>query len=254
MFMKFWLFILSTILISACTRSDRQTVDKLNEQSYAYHYKNIDSTEYYARQAYNLSTHYDKGRAEALNNLAFIDIVKMQYEKAEQCLNEISQITDNQIELFVSYVQQMRLCQRRSKNREFYEYRENAMEALKRINEEREQLDDRQLKRLRYAESEMAIVTSTYYYYVGLERQAIDALQNIDVNDLRLDTAQWLNYLYYVGSGGIITTGTQQDINQEEFDLLLRSSRRLSLFRCKCIRGPFRTSHGSGLSSATAVR
>ena len=222
MLMKFWLFILSTILISACTRSDRQTVDKLNAISYAYHYRNIDSTEYYAKQAYDLSAHYDKGHAEALNNLAFTDIVKMQYNEAEQRLNEIPQITDNQTELLISYVQQMRLCQRRSRNREFYEYRENAMEALRRIDEERAQLNECQLQRLRYAESEMAIVTSTYYYYVGLERQAIDALQNIDANDLRNDTAQWLNYLYYVGSGGIITTGTQQDINQEEFDLLLR--------------------------------
>ena len=201
--MKFWLFILSTILISACTHSDTQTVDKLNARSYASHYRDIDTTEYYAKQAYDLSENYDN-------------------EEAEQRLNEIPQITDNQIEQLVGYVQQMRLCQRRSKNREFYEYRENAMEALKRINEERSQLSETELQRLRYAESEMAIVTSTYYYYVGLERQSIDALQSIDVNDLRLDTAQWLNYLYYVGSGGIITTGTQQDINQEEFDHLLR--------------------------------
>ena len=222
MLMKFWLFILSTILISACTRPDTQTVNKLNARSYASHYRDVDTTEYYAKQAYALSENYDKGRAEALNNLAFTDIVKMQYDKADQRLNEIPQITDNQIERLVSYVQKMRLCQRRSKNREFYEYRENAMEALNRINEERGQLSEAELQRLRYAESEMAIVTSTYYYYVGLERQSIDALQNIDVNDLRLDTAQWLNYLYYVGSGGIITTGTQQDINQEEFDHLLR--------------------------------
>lgn len=220
--MKFWLFILSTILISACTRPDRQTVDKLNDISYASHYRNVDTTEYYAKQAYDLSVNYDKGRAEALNNLAFTDIVKMQYEKAEQRLNEIPQITDNQVELLICYVQQMRLCQRRSSNREFYEYRENAMEALKRIDEERDQLNERQRQRLRYAESEMAIVTSTYYYYVGLERQSIDALQAIDANDLRRDTAQWLNYLYYVGSGGIITTGTQQEINQEEFEYLLR--------------------------------
>ena len=220
--MKFWLFILLTILISACSRPDRQTVDKLNDLSYASHYRNVDTTEYYAKQAYDLSVNYDKGRAEALNNLAFTDIVKMQYDKAEQRLNEIPQITDNQIELLICYVQQMRLCQRRSSNREFYEYRENAMEALKRIDEERDQLSERQLQRLRYAESEMAIVTSTYYYYVGLEHKSIDEIQAIDANDLRRDTAQWLNYLYYVGSGGIITTGTQQEINQEEFDLLLR--------------------------------
>ena len=118
--MKFWLIILSTILISACSRPDKQTVDELNALSYANHYRNVDTTEYYAKQAYDLSLDYDKGRAEALNNLAFTDIVKMQYDKAEQRLNEIPQITDNQIELLICYVQQMRLCQRRSSNREFY--------------------------------------------------------------------------------------------------------------------------------------
>ena len=220
--MKFWLFILSTILISACSHSDRPAVDKLNSLSYAYHYRNIDSTEYYAQRAYDLSEHYDKGRAEALNNLAFVDIVKMQYKQAEDYLNDIPQTTDNQIELFVCYIQQMRLCQRRSSNREFHEYRERADRVLNRINEERELLSDEDRRRMIYAETEYAIVNSTYYYYVGLERQSIDALETIDPNEVQRDTAQYLNYLYNIGAGGILTEGTQEEINQQEFDHLLR--------------------------------
>ena len=38
------------LLFSACSSPDRQAVDKLNSLSYAYHYRNLDSTEYYARQ------------------------------------------------------------------------------------------------------------------------------------------------------------------------------------------------------------
>jgi hypothetical protein len=68
--MRIWLFILSTILLSACSHPDRQVVDKLNGQSYAYHYRNIDSTEALAHRAYELAGSYDAGRAEALNNLA----------------------------------------------------------------------------------------------------------------------------------------------------------------------------------------
>ena len=220
--MRLWLFIISTILISACSSPDRQTVDKLNHKSYACHYRNVDSTEYYAKKAYDLSDRYDKGRAEALNNLAFVNIVRMRYIDAEKCLNEISEITDNQIQLFTSYVLQMRLCQRRSNNREFHEYRELADRALRRINEERSTLTERDASNLLYAETEYAIVNSTYYYYVGLERQSIDALYAIDENEIQRDTAQYLNYLYNIGAGGIITEGTQQDINQREFDLLMR--------------------------------
>ena len=124
--MRIWLFILSTILLSACSRSDRQAVDKLNGKSYAYHYRDIDSTESFALKAYELAADYDAGRAEALNNMAFVNIVRMRYDDAEKQLNQAVETTDNQIQQLISYVQQMRLCQRRSRNREFHEYREMA--------------------------------------------------------------------------------------------------------------------------------
>ncbi len=220
--MKFWLFVISTILISACSRPDRSTVDKLNSLSYAYHYRNIDSAQANAVRAYKLSDGYSEGRAEACNNQAFVCIVRMQYDEAEKLLDEVLETSDNQVERMVAYVQHMRLCQRRSRNREFHEYRQLADGALSRINEERHQLSPRQLRRLHYAESEYAIVNSTYYYYVGLEKKSIEALHAINPNEVQRDTAQLLNWLYNIGAGGIITQGTQQEINQQEFDHLMR--------------------------------
>ena len=207
--MKYWLFIVSTILFSACTRPDRQTVDKLNLQSYAYHYRNIDSTLHLAQRAYQMAEDYDAGKAEALNNLAFVHIVKMEYDEAERLLQEVTEVTDNQLQCFIAYVQQMR-------------YRELADLAMRRINEEREQLSPAETRLLLYAETEYAIVNSTYYYYVGLERQSIDALLSINPAEIQKDTAQFLNYLYNIGAGGILTEGTQQTINQQEFDHLMR--------------------------------
>ena len=210
-----WLLaVLGLFLLSACSSPDRQAMDRLNALSYAYHYRNIDSVEYYASAA--------KGTAEGLNNLAFVKMVRMDYQQAEQILNEIPQLTDNQIELLVCYVQQMRLCQRRSRNKDFHNFRERSVTCMKRIDEERNQLDARQQQRLRYAETEFGIVNSTYYYYVGLERQSIDALMAIDPNEVRRDTAQFLNYLYNMGAGGIITEGSQEDIFLEEMECLTR--------------------------------
>ena len=197
-------------------------MDKLNFQSYTYHYRNIDSAQAFAVRAYELSDGYSEGRAEACNNQAFVCIVRMQYDEAEKLLDEVLETSDNQVERMVAYVQHMRLCQRRSRNREFHEYRQQADEALSRINEERHLLSPRQQRRLRYAESEYAIVNSTYYYYVGLEKQSIEALHAINPNEVQRDTAQLLNWLYNIGAGGIITQGTQQEINQQEFDHLMR--------------------------------
>ena len=181
-----WLLaVLGLFLLSACSSPDRQAVDKLNTISYAYHYRNLDSVQYYAAAA--------EGSAEALNNLAFAAIARMEYHRADTLLGAIPALTDNQLELLVCYVQQMRLCQRRSRNKEFHDFREHALNSMLRSDEERNQLTPRQQQRLRYAESEFAIVNSTYYYYVGLERQSIEALQAIDPNEVRRDTAQYLN-------------------------------------------------------------
>jgi signal transduction histidine kinase len=218
-----WLLaVLGLFLFSACQPSDKAAVDKLNTLSYAYHYRNIDSTALYARQALGLSSDYGSGRAEALANLAFISLVSMNYAEADSLLDEAIALTDNQVELLVCYVQQMRLCQRRSENRQFYEWREQAVSALKRINEERSQLSEHQRKRLAYAESEMAIVTSTYYYYVGLERQSVEALRQLNADEVRHDTAQYINYLYNIGAGGVLTEGTPEQIHQEEINYLNR--------------------------------
>ncbi len=223
--------LLTIIVFSACSSPDRQAVDKLNSLSYAYHYRNLDSTVYYAREAFSQASSYQDGQAEALNNLAFASIARMHYEEARQKLDTITKITDNEVELLIAYIQQMRLCQRRSHNREFYDYREKALRSLRRINEERSNLSEHLLARLHYAETELAIVTSTYYYYVGLEQQSVDALKEISwvanrfsmsEEMMNYDVGQLLNYLYNVGAGGIITTGTQEEINQQEFDHLLR--------------------------------
>ena len=146
----------------------------------------------------------------------------MEYDEAERLLNEVVETTNHQVQQLIAYVQQMRLCQRRSRNREFHDYRELADKTIRRINEERASLSEHDQRCLLYAETEYAIVNSTYYYYVGLEQQSIDALNAINPNEVQRDTAQFLNYLYNIGAGGIITQGSQQEINQQEFDRLMR--------------------------------
>jgi len=221
-FSHFLIPFFSAFLFFGCSPADRPQADGLNSISYACHYRSVDSVSYYAQQAFSVAAHYDDGQAEALNNSAFSNIVKMRYDEAGEQLDQIPALTDNQLELLVCYVQQMRLCQRRSRNKDFYDFRERALNALSRINEERVQLTDRQQRRLLYAESELAIVSSTYYYYVGLEQQSIEALSAINPDEVKRDTAQFLNYLYNVGAGGILTHGTAIDIYQQEMDHLLR--------------------------------
>lgn len=212
------------LLFSACSSdNDNSEADRLNTMSYAFHYRDIDSASFFAKKALALSADYPAGKAEAYNNLAFSFIVRMDYKEAYRLLDSVVLSTDNQLELFVADVQYMRLCQRESKNKKFYDYRERALSRLKRIEEEENSLSSRMQKRLLYAKSEFFIICSTYYYYVGLLKQSKDAIRQIDLSgEMLIDTAQYLNCLYQYGSGGMITGRSKYDIAQKEFDYLFK--------------------------------
>ena len=220
-----WLIaVLGLFLFSACSHYENDgKVDKLNSLSYAYHYVSLDSVEALAGRALALAADYPSGKAEAYNNLAFVDIAKMEYEEAYLLLDSVGLVTDNQVELLVADVQLMRLCQRESKNKDFYDYRERAIRRMKRISEEEHSMPERLKSRYLYAKTEFAIVSSTYYYYVGLTHQATEAVAAIDgLNDIQKDTAQYLNYLYQIGSGGIIKGKPRNVTFQEEFEYLVK--------------------------------
>lgn len=206
----------------ACSGTDNEAADKLNEASYAAHYRSLQQTEDYARRAYSLSSKYSSGRAEALNNLAFANIAKMNYRLAEQQLDSVTKTTDNQIELLIAEIQRMRLCQRQARNKDFYDFKTHAMQLTRRIEEEKGKLTPHMAKRWAYAKSEYSIVASTYFYYVGLRNQSREALKNIDKNEIiQQDTAQYLNWLYQIGSGGMLRDTSRTDILQKEYDTLL---------------------------------
>ena len=211
-------------VLYSCSGKKQERIDQLNGQSYAWHYRNLDSAEVYARWAVKEADNKGDGAAEAYNNLAFVDIARMKYRNAWRLLKQVPELTDNQIEILISDVQLMRLCQRESFNKEFYDYHERALRCIQRFQKESYRLSDHQQRRLLYAQSEFQIVTSTYYYYVGLNHQAAQAIQDMSSwNQLIQDTAQYINYCYNVGAGGIILGGTKQDIAQSEFEYLIQA-------------------------------
>ena len=214
--------------MSACGPSDKQRdeADRLNDASYVSHYTNLDSTRIYAERALAAAgsgtRSYGSGQAEALNNLAFVSIAQMDYQRAYCLLDSVHTLTDNYVELLVADIQLMRLCQRESRNKQFYTYKGRAERALQRIAEDGRELPARLRRRMVYARSEYALVTSTYYYYVGMADKAKEAVAAIDVDEIELtDAAQYCAYLYYIGSGGIIDAGTAEATQQEEWEQLV---------------------------------
>lgn len=200
-------------------------IDHYNDVSYQNHYRSLETTKRYAQRALILAENigYDDGKAEALNNLAFVSIAKMDYDKAYDLLNQVASTTDNTIELLVAKVQLMRLCQRQSENKNFYHHNQRALLYMRRIEEDKQLLDERQKARMVYARTEYDIVLSSYLYYVGQYEKSAECLNAIDPNgEIVKDTAQMLSYLYNVGAGGILKASSKAQLEQDEFDYLIR--------------------------------
>lgn len=208
-------------LCSACSRPVSAVAEKLNSKAYAFHYRNLDSVVYYSEQALKASDGDDQSYSEAQNNLAFASIARMHYSDAARRLEDVLAVTDNQVELLVADVQMMRLCQRESRNKEFYDYHEQALQRIIRIRESYDELTPHQAARMAYANSEFLFVSSAYYYYLGQKDKFVKALSRINADELLHDTAQYLNYLYNVGAGDYLRGPDRLGVAEREMDCLL---------------------------------
>lgn len=217
-----WLVCL-VMLIASCSASNDGKVVALNEKSYEAHYKSLDSTKVYAGKALSLASFESKEWAHAMNDMAFYYIAKMQYAEAERILDEVVENADDEIELMISRVQLMRLCQRKSQNKNFYHERHYALQHMEQIEKEYASLSAADRKRFVYARSEYWIVLSTYLYYIGQPRGASEAVLSIEEDALLMsDMPQLLTFYYNVGSGGILLGRQHDKILRTEFNYLIR--------------------------------
>ena len=216
-----------TCISFSCGKGTRHAlyheIDSLNKRAYHLHYINLEQSASIADQAFQLSKDYPSLHAAALNNKAFCTFMQMDFDKAEQEFKQVYSLTDNEVELLIADVGLMKIYQRISMNKEFYDYRTSALQRIRRIKDDSLSIshpDDWQ--RFNYAQTEFSITSGVYYYYLQQEEQSLDEINQIqEDNALRNDTAQLLYYYYMRGSGGMYTAETPQDITLGEFLYLL---------------------------------
>lgn len=220
-----WICVLSMFLSCGHGRNEETYLlaDSLNAEAYKVRYKSLDLSESLATEALRIGEKDAGIKAEALNHLGFCAFMRMDFEKADSLLKEVYDVTANELECLIADVGMMKIRQRTSMNKEFYDYRNSALRRMKRITEDESVLEDGKfLARYNYACSEFSITSAVYYYYLQQEEQSIEAIDEINVDkELRGDTAQLLYYYYMKGSGGMYEAETPEDIVVGEFDYLL---------------------------------
>ena len=237
------LLCLLVVGLSSCNRLSiwRRTIvaDSLNALAYHYHYQNLDSCRIYAGQALEAADEEPTATAQAYNNLAFYAFMHMDFEQSGRYLEKVHASCRNELELLVADVGMMKICQRTSDNKRFYDYRNSALRRIGRISEEQAALSREEQQRLLFARSEFHIVSSIYFFYLQQLPQSLAEIDSACTASLRFDPAQRLYYLYMKGSGGLCIGADVEDVTVREFDYLSRcvaESGRHVYFEANCLQ------------------
>lgn len=222
-----WLWMVFLGVCLSCGRHTGRTdaylrADSLNRTAYAMRYRDLDASAQAAREAFRLAAGNSDLRAEALNSEAFCAFMRMDFEHASRLYRQALGEGDNEIEFLIADVGMMKICQRTAMNKEFYDYRSSALRRMKRIREDEKQITDAHTRlRLNYAISEFYIVSGIYFYYLQQQEASLQAIDAIDVDAIRKDTAQWLYYVYMRGSGGMYEAPTREKLLAGELGYLV---------------------------------
>ncbi len=106
--------------------------------------------------------------AVALNAIAYSEFMKMNYDSAKILYADVIEEADCEIERLVADVGMMLICYRTSANRDFFDYRSDAIHRIRRINEEEAMLPDDERERFYSACLEMASVSLCYFSNLGM--------------------------------------------------------------------------------------
>lgn len=205
-------------------------IDSLNNLSYRNRYVNIALSATYARKAYQACNLYNRGRAEASNNLAFTYFMQMDFEKAERLYANAKSISKNEIELLVADVGLMKIYQRTAMNELFYKRRDAARRRMKRIEQDdHANLKPHDAQRFYYACSDFYITSAIYYYYLRQHSEAVASINAIKARWIAADSCQWMYYHYLKGSAELSSGATMDEQRLNCFDELYttwRAARR----------------------------
>lgn len=226
--MRRFTFIISTLLLlmTSCEKSAEervayQRVDSLNTVSYQYRYISLDSAETFAKSALRLaqSSHYVDGQQEARCNLGFVNLMHMHYDQANEQLQQVRQNSRNELLKLLADIQLMRVCQRRSLNKDFYDYMESAQQRMKRLSNQN--FTPHQQRIWNFCRSDYHLTLCTYYYYLRQEYEANQHFAQLTNHPeiFETDTAQLALYNFLLGNQRRIGEG----LGGNEVNGLMRS-------------------------------
>ena len=225
--------------VQASAQGSGQTAFDLNEKAISYLWNNLDTAHQYAQFALEVSRRHSDEHAKAVNTLARIAFMRMDFTQAWELYSSVPSITGNMLEVVASQIGLMRICQRTSDNVQFYEYRNEILLNLRALHEESAVLDDAQLSRLLSLERSFRMESARYWFELEQPAQAGREMSYVVADNLlRDDHDRFLTYTYMRGLGiGIEPTSLDEQVSQRlrSLDNCLRSAVRYNNVRMQAL-------------------
>ena len=240
--LRYWL-ISALLYLAVCgqvrAQGSGQTAFDLNEKAISYLWNNLDSAEQYARFALDVTRRHSDEHAKAVNTLARIAFMRMDYTEAWDLYSSVPSITSNTLEVVASQIGLMRICQRTSDNVSFYQYRNEILLNLRALHEEQEALNSAQLDRLLSLERSFRMESARYWFELEQLGQAgREMAYVVPDNRLRDDHDRYLMYTYMHGLGIGIEENGLEDVASyrlRSLDNCLRSATRYNNVRMQAL-------------------
>ena len=240
--LRYW-FLSALLCLAVCGRAyaqgSGQTAFDLNEKAISYLWNNLDSAEQYARFAVDVTRRHSDEHAKALNTLARIAFMRMDYTQAWNLYSSVPSITSNTLEVVASQIGLMRICQRTSDNVSFYQFRNEILLNLRALHEEQEALNSAQLDRLLSLERSFRMESAQYWFELEqLGMAGREMAYVVPDNRLREDHDRYLMYTYMHGLGIGIEENGLEDIASyrlRSLDNCLRSATRYNNVRMQAL-------------------
>ena len=237
--LRYW-FCSALLCLAVCgqarTQGSGQTAFDLNEKAISYLWNNLDSAEQYARFALDVTRRHSDEHAKAVNTLARIAFMRMDYTEAWDLYSSVPSITSNTLEVVASQIGLMRICQRTSDNVSFYQYRNEILLNLRALHEEQEALNSAQLDRLLSLERSFRMESAQYWFELEQLGQAgREMAYVVPDNRLRDDHDRYLMYTYMHGLGIGIEENDIASYRLRSLDNCLRSATRYNNVRMQAL-------------------
>ena len=237
--LRYW-FLSALLCLAFCGRADAQgsglTAFDLNEKAISYLWNNLDSAEQYARFALDVTRRHSDEHAKAINTLARIAFMRMDYTLAWDLYSQVPSMTGNTLEIVSSQIGLMRICQRTSDNVSFYQYRNEILINLRALHEEQEALNSAQMDRLLSLERSFRMESAQYWFELEqLEQAGREMSYVVPDNRLRDDHDRYLMYTYMHGLGIGIEESDVPSYRLRSLDNCLRSATRYNNVRMQAL-------------------